>query len=112
MSDIALTFDVNAAVARRESLLRRNQAKLDIQVIKDSNFYCPQREGTLQASAVIHSNIGSGVIRWVTPYARRLYYNPQYHFSKDKNPNARGKWFEEAKARHLGAWLDIAKAGV
>ena len=29
-----------------------------------------------------------------TPYARRLYYHPEYQFSKDENPNARGKWYE------------------
>ena len=30
-----------------------------------------------------------------TPYARRLYYHPEYHFQMDENPNARGKWFED-----------------
>ena len=30
-----------------------------------------------------------------TPYARRLYYHPEYHFQLDENPNARGKWFED-----------------
>jgi len=29
-----------------------------------------------------------------TPYARKLYYQPLYHFTKEENPNARGKWFE------------------
>ncbi len=29
-----------------------------------------------------------------TPYARRLYFHPEYDFSKDENPNAGGKWFE------------------
>lgn len=30
-----------------------------------------------------------------TPYARRLYYHPEYHFQMDENPNARGKWYED-----------------
>lgn len=30
-----------------------------------------------------------------TPYARRLYYHPEYHFQTDENPNARGKWYED-----------------
>lgn len=30
-----------------------------------------------------------------TPYARRLYYHPEYHFSKAENPNAKGKWFDD-----------------
>ena len=28
------------------------------------------------------------------PYAARMYYNPQYHFHKEFNPNARGMWWE------------------
>lgn len=28
-----------------------------------------------------------------TPYARRLYYHPEYHFQKDENPNAKAHWF-------------------
>ena len=28
------------------------------------------------------------------PYARRLYYHPEFNFKKDENPNAGGLWFE------------------
>ncbi|MCD3473309.1 minor capsid protein, partial [Streptococcus equi subsp. equi] len=48
-------------------------------------------------------------VSWHTPYARRLYYNPQYNFSKDKNPNAQGKWFEVAKANHAEHWYELTK---
>lgn len=30
-----------------------------------------------------------------TPYARRLYYHPEYTFHTDENPNARGEWYED-----------------
>lgn len=30
-----------------------------------------------------------------TPYARRLYYHPEYNFSKEENPNAGGEWFKD-----------------
>ena len=30
-----------------------------------------------------------------TPYARRMYYHPEYHFQKHENPNARGKWYAD-----------------
>ena len=30
-----------------------------------------------------------------TPYARRMYFHPEYHFKKDENPNARGKWYTD-----------------
>ena len=28
------------------------------------------------------------------PYARRLYYHPEYHFNKSENPNAGGRWLD------------------
>jgi len=35
------------------------------------------------------------LVAWIildTPYARRLYWHPEYNFRTDKNPNARGLW--------------------
>ena len=29
-----------------------------------------------------------------TPYARRLYFHPEYNFRRGNNPNAGGKWFD------------------
>lgn len=29
-----------------------------------------------------------------TPYARRMYYHPEYNFKKTENPNAQGNWYE------------------
>lgn len=29
-----------------------------------------------------------------TPYARRLYYHPEYDFQTDENPHAGGEWYE------------------
>lgn len=30
-----------------------------------------------------------------TPYARRMYYHPEYQFQKDENPNAGGEWYQD-----------------
>ena len=30
-----------------------------------------------------------------TPYARRLYFHPEYHFDTGENPNARGRWYAD-----------------
>jgi len=37
-----------------------------------------------------------GHVRLVTdtPYARRLYFHPEYNFQTDDNPNAQGLWLE------------------
>lgn len=29
-----------------------------------------------------------------TPYARRLYFHPEYNYSKEKNKNAQGRWLD------------------
>lgn len=42
-----------------------------------------------------NSKNGSVSIIHSTPYARRLYYHPEYNFDKGENPNAKGKWYED-----------------
>lgn len=84
------------------------QGKLDAQILKDSNYYCPMDSGTLQKSAIIHSVLGSGRLVWQTPYAREQYYNDGYTHGHSRNPNATSRWFESAKARRLDVWLKLA----
>ena len=49
-----------------------------------------------QATFVDTSDKASGKVAIIsdTPYARRLYFHPEYNFKKDNNPNAGGEWFE------------------
>lgn len=58
----------------------------------------PRDMGNLQneSTFVDDSRVERGTASIVsnTPYARRLYYHPEYDFSTEENPNARGKWFE------------------
>lgn len=57
----------------------------------------PKDTGTLEDSGFVDlSEIKEAVVRIVfdTPYARRMYWHPEYNFRKDKNPNAQGKWME------------------
>ena len=46
-----------------------------------------------------------GTIRLVSsgPYARRMYYHPEYNFRTDKNPFAGGRWFDPYMAGHAKA---------
>lgn len=78
----------------------------------------PRRDGALQGEGffVDTSMSGSGKVTLVhaTPYARRMYFHPEYDFHKgpweedwtdkegnhhhvkhDGNPNAKGKWFAD-----------------
>ena len=57
----------------------------------------PKDTGELERSGFVDlSEIKEAVVRIVfdTPYARRMYWHPEYNFRKDKNPNAQGKWME------------------
>lgn len=99
--------DLSGVSSKIKSNAERAQFILDEQILKDSNFYAPQDTGELIRSSLRMSLIGQGKLIWDTAYSRRLYYNPQYDFSKDKNPNAGGLWFEMAKSRHLMEWLDL-----
>lgn len=91
-----------------QQAMKFGQYILDNQVIKDSNYYVPTDQHYLEKSAKANSKPGEGFVVWQTPYARRLYYNPQYDFSTDVNPNARGLWFEAAKADNKDKWIDQA----
>ncbi|MGN4578386.1 minor capsid protein [Bacillus cereus group sp. MYBK74-1] len=108
-----IRVNVQVDTAQIESNVMRATEKaqfaLDEQVLKDSNYYAPEDTTELKRSGVRFSRPGEGHVGWDTPYARRLYYNPQYNFSKQPNQNARGLWFEEAKARHASDWARIVE---
>lgn len=58
----------------------------------------PKQTGDLERSAFIDdTNVKKGKVTIVydTPYARRLYFHPEYNFRRDKNRNAQGLWLEE-----------------
>ena len=68
----------------------------------------PMDTGTLQNSStfVETSESSTGVVGIIsdTPYARRLYYHPEYNFRTSENKNAGGKWFQP--------WIDGDKKKV
>lgn len=43
-----------------------------------------------------YSNSSKGKVSLVTstPYARRVYFHPEYNFQTKENPNAQGNWLE------------------
>lgn len=108
---VDIDINIFTVAARKKGSLERVQAALDLQVIKDSNYFCPQVEGTLQASALTGSNIGKGEVIWDSPYAKAQYYGLP-NKTKDKNPNARMKWFEAAKVRSLIQWIGVAQGAL
>jgi hypothetical protein len=59
----------------------------------------PRDTGALQneSTFVDFSDSAKGKVSLVssTPYARRLYFHPEYHFRKTENPYAKGKWLAD-----------------
>jgi hypothetical protein len=104
---VTVDFKVKDVIHQKQFLLGNAQSALDLQIIKDSNYFCPQDEGYLQASAITASKVGEGELEWNMPYARAQYYGLP-NKATDKNINARVKWFEEAKAQFSGDWERIA----
>lgn len=105
-----IEFDANKISARLSGVIQKRQALLDNEVLKDSNFFCPLKTGTLQKSGIIYTVLGSGVVQWRTPYAPKQYYLGEKLsvIKYRKNPNAQPKWFEAAKVRNLKKWEKIA----
>lgn len=58
----------------------------------------PKDTSMLEDSGFVdRSELMNSIARIVfdTPYARRLYWHPEYNFRHDKNPNAKGKWMDD-----------------
>ncbi|MBM7585847.1 hypothetical protein JOC86_002389 [Bacillus pakistanensis] len=103
--NVKVNLDEAKLKTKREQSKQAAQMQLDQDVLKDSNFFIPKETGELERSSFRHSRIGLGLLVWKLPQARRLYYNPQYNFSKDANPHAQGLWFEAAKALKRPEWM-------
>ena len=77
--------------------LEQTAEALHTEVVQAQVF--PRDTGRLQneSTFVDYSQSSNGLVSLVssTPYARRLYFHPEYNFQKDENPNARGEWYED-----------------
>ena len=92
--------------AAQVKTLEQTAEALHTEVVQAEVF--PRDTGALQneSTFVDTSESRQGKVSLVssTPYARRLYFHPEYHFQTKENPNAKGMWYED--------WLSGgAKAG-
>lgn len=103
-----VSFDVHGVKRELAEKKQKAQKLLDQKVLTDSNFFIPKDTSNLEKSGILKTVIGSGIVRWVTPYARRQYFEFKRK-SHLKNPNAVYKWFESAKVRHQKEWVEIVR---
>lgn len=76
------------------ALIAMEAAKADLTAAQTMPFDTGSMQGTLQTDQFqdgeeIHTRLATD-----TPYARRLYFHPEYNFQKANNPNAGALWYE------------------
>lgn len=93
------SFDFNPGFGQDWSdRFNRAQRVIDNEVLRYNDPYVPFDRGILRDSGEINTVAGSGEVVYRTPYAARLYYNPQYNF---QGAPMRGAYsFERMKADH------------
>lgn len=95
------------------------QVWLDNAVVKDSEPYTPMQTGVLYKSGQLGTTPGEGVVQWIAPYSRYLYYGKvmvdaatgkgPMHFI-DKYGNEVIRFRKGAKLRPTSEKLKISKA--
>lgn len=76
----------------------RVQRFIDSECLRLSEPKVPKDTGALIQSGIINTDIGSGEIKYQTPYARRLYYHPEYNFQQ--SPERGAYWFDRMKQQY------------
>lgn len=82
------------------------QKYIDSECIRCTDSFVPFRDGFLKKSVTLGTVIGSGLLRYIAPYARVNYYNNKGRGTQGlNNPLRQGKrgrlWWERMKPVHL-----------
>lgn len=85
----------------------RVQKFIDTECLRLTNEKMPKRDNILISSGINNTVIGSGELRYRTPYARRLYYHPEYNFNQAPERGAYA--FERMKQQYKERILSGAR---
>ena len=92
---------------RFSSQYSKAQKFVDSEVLRGCSALVPFQTGALQKSGVLGTDVGSGEVAWIAPYAHDQYYNtPQ---TRGYDPNRGAYWFERWKASDGGRTIKQAK---
>lgn len=83
------------------------QQFIDSEVLRHNDPYVPKDTGELIRSGIKETKIGSGLVKYKTDYARKLYYSKDLNYTGA--PTRGWKWFERMKADHKEAILKGAR---
>ncbi len=82
------------------------QKFIDSECLRLCEDFIPKDQNTLIASGKPNTEIGSGEVKWRTPYARRWYYMPANFQGAPQRGNY---WFERMKQSYRSNILEGAK---
>jgi hypothetical protein len=95
----------NVTNAAKEALFLTAEA-LHTEVVQAQVM--PFDTGTMQNESTFVEKVSDDHVRLVTstPYAARLYFHPEYDFSKASNPNAKGRWLDDWISGSEREWVN------
>lgn len=73
------------AEALKTEVIQAQVIPFDTGNLQGESFFINRANAEFGEVSLVHS----------TPYARRLYFHPEYNFQTTENPNARGEWYED-----------------
>lgn len=112
MSDGVLrfrSFDYDVAkILKSRGLDTRGKVQqyIDSEVLRLSEPFIPKDTGALIDSGIQNTDIGSGEVKYSTPYARRWYYMPAQF---QEAPQRGNYWFERMKQQYKESILKGAE---
>ena len=80
---------------------------VDSEVLRLSSPYVPFQTGMLDKSGILGTDVGSGEVNYIAPYAAAQYYRTSV--SRPYDPQRGAKWFERMKIDHKDEILRGAK---
>lgn len=85
LTDAAVIALEQTAEALHTEVVQAQVVPFDTGNLQNESMFVDTSESKEGKVTLVHS----------TPYARRVYFHPEYKFKKHENPNAKGKWFED-----------------
>ena len=103
---VRINIDPNKVQARVMGVWNDNiLGPLSEEILADCNEYCKEDTGALIQSSIIHSQPTKGILKWVTPYAKRQYWD----IETSRTPGRTWKWCETAKKKWKDRWKNLAE---
>ena len=93
--------------AKKNQRFSRMQKFVDSEVLRRCSPRVPLQTGMLEKSGKLGTTVGSGIVEYIAPYAKKQYWDTSETRAYD--PNRGAKWFERMKVAEKKEILDGAK---